>query len=288
MLSTLIANLQHQTTENLFTYSAVIVDNDVNRSAEKTVQQWQTQSTIRIDYYNQPEQNIALTRNKAVDNAAGDFIAFIDDDEFPEATWLLNLFKTLQRYKADAVLGPVRPYYVDGTPKWLIKSKLCERPSYPTGTRLPGRETRTGNVLLSKSMFQNPGDRFDPAFGRTGSEDTNYFRMMEKKGRVYVWCEEAPAYETVPPERWTTDYYTTRSFRIGGMAGRRIRRNHSIAYSLLFLVKSTVYVIGTGLLIPVAWVLGKHVYIRIATRLVYNVGLMSSLAGKSMVHDRAD
>ena len=36
------------------------------------------------------KQNIALARNKAIENAKGDFIAFIDDDEFPLDQWLLN------------------------------------------------------------------------------------------------------------------------------------------------------------------------------------------------------
>src|SRR5512145_2865383 len=134
LLSKLLSALQNQKTEDLFTYSAVVVDNDIRQSARDTVSALQKTSSIRIDYHVEPEQNIALTRNRAVDNARGNYIAFIDDDEFPIPEWLLNLYKALIRYKVDAVLGPVRPYYPDQTPRWLIKSRLCERPEHKTGT----------------------------------------------------------------------------------------------------------------------------------------------------------
>jgi len=282
MLSNLIGKLQGQVTENLFTYSAVVVDNDINRSAEDTVKNWQEASTIPVDYHSEPEQNIALARNKAVDNATGNFIAFIDDDEVPETTWLLRLYKTLKQFKADAVLGPVRPHYPEATPAWLIKSNLCERPSYKTGTRIPGRETRTGNVLLDGGMFEN--DRFDRVFGRTGSEDTNFFRMMEKKGKVYVWCEEAPAYEIVPPERWSPEFYLTRSSRIGRLAGARIRKG-SLLNSAYFLVKCAGLAAALAIVLPFSWLVGKHISMRVRTRLAYNLSLISSLIGGS-VFDR--
>jgi hypothetical protein len=46
-----------------------------------------------------------------VENADGDFIAFIDDDEFPVNNWLLALFDTCNQYNVDGVLGPVRRHF---------------------------------------------------------------------------------------------------------------------------------------------------------------------------------
>jgi hypothetical protein len=50
-------------------------------------------------------------RNKALLHAEGNFIAFIDDDEFPEDDWLCNLFKACMRFGVDGVLGPVNPHF---------------------------------------------------------------------------------------------------------------------------------------------------------------------------------
>ena len=176
MLSNLLSKLQDQVTENLFTYSAVVVDNDPNQSARQIVNTWQDKSAIHIDYYFEPEKNIALARNKAVENATGSFIAFIDDDEFPTDSWLLNLYTSLLKYGVDGVLGPVKPHYPEMTPDWLIKSKLCERPEHKTGTILHWGQTRTGNTILNKRLFENNQLWFDSAFGITGGEDTIFFK----------------------------------------------------------------------------------------------------------------
>jgi glycosyltransferase involved in cell wall biosynthesis len=85
--------LEGQKTESLFDYSNVIADNDRSESARQTVESCTRQLKISISYYVEPEQNIAYARNKAVENAKGDFIGFIDDDEFPIEQWLLNHYK---------------------------------------------------------------------------------------------------------------------------------------------------------------------------------------------------
>ena len=69
MLTHLLCELQHQKTDKLFTYSLTVVDNDYAESAKKIVETIMNESSIDIDYYCEPEQNIALARNKAVQNA---------------------------------------------------------------------------------------------------------------------------------------------------------------------------------------------------------------------------
>ena len=81
-LKRLLGELRGQDTAGLFTYSIVVADNDQLRSAQETVSDYASSSHIPIKYCVEPRQNIALTRNKAVENADGDFVAFIDDDEF--------------------------------------------------------------------------------------------------------------------------------------------------------------------------------------------------------------
>ena len=232
LLRHLLEKLQNQETDSLFTYSTVVVDNDVNKTAQTTIENVRKRSTIRIDYYNEPKQNIALARNKAVENARGNYIAFIDDDEVPVSTWLLHLYKTLQIYKADGVLGPVKPHYPDNCPDWLIKSRLCERPEHKTGTILNWGETRTGNVLLNIKMFEDKYNRFDPEFGRSGGEDIEFFKKMVKIGKVFIWCNEAPAYETVSPDRWDKEFYKRRFLRIWRFGGRKnsSARNNRAVY----------------------------------------------------------
>jgi glycosyltransferase involved in cell wall biosynthesis len=45
-----------------------------------------TGSPLAVVYRVEPRQNIALVRNAAVKHAAGDFVAFFDDDQLPRST----------------------------------------------------------------------------------------------------------------------------------------------------------------------------------------------------------
>ena len=96
LLKRLLEELRGQDTGGLFTYSIVVVDNDHSRSAEAVVGDFAVSSGIPIKYCIEPQQNIALARNRAIDNVDGDLIAFIDDDEFPIKSWLLTLFEALK------------------------------------------------------------------------------------------------------------------------------------------------------------------------------------------------
>src|SRR5207245_11391150 len=97
-LKRLLRELDRQETESDFTYSIVVADNDRLQSASPVVSECAMTSSIPIKYCVEPEQNIALARNKAVENASGDYIAFIDDDEFPAKDWLLTLFRACNKY----------------------------------------------------------------------------------------------------------------------------------------------------------------------------------------------
>jgi succinoglycan biosynthesis protein ExoM len=188
MLRRLLSKLEDQETEGLFDYSIIIVDNDRSESARQTAESCARQSKIPIRYYVEPEQNIALARNKAVANAKGEFIAFIDDDEVPGRKWLINLYKTFNEIHADGALGPVIPKYEVNTSKWVVRGKFYERPSHHTGEVLHWENTRTGNVLLTKSIFDENEKPFNLLFGRTGGEDSAFFKKNIERGYIFVWC----------------------------------------------------------------------------------------------------
>ena len=83
-LGRLLQRLDDLITEDRFEYSAVVVDNDADGSAEATMLDWAQRSRVVVSYYLEPEQNISLARNRAVGEAKGDYLAFIDDDELPD------------------------------------------------------------------------------------------------------------------------------------------------------------------------------------------------------------
>src|SRR5207245_2089705 len=128
LLTRLLDELACQETGGLFTYSVVVADNDESQSARAVVDDFASRCAIPITYCVEPRQNIALTRNKALEHAAGDFVAFIDDDEFPTKRWLLTLFNACRTYGTDGALGPVKPHFDERPPQWVVDGKLYDRP----------------------------------------------------------------------------------------------------------------------------------------------------------------
>jgi succinoglycan biosynthesis protein ExoM len=209
-LSLLLRGLDNQRTDELFSYSIVVADNDPMRSAEQIVLMFPASTSLIVRYCFQPQQNIALTRNEALQHADyGELVAFIDDDELPTNDWLYQLFKAHAAYGVAGVLGQVNPRFQFDPPEWVKKGRFFDRPTYASGYHLSWRETRTGNVLFSKHILDGVAKPFDPEFG-TGGEDEDFFRRMIEKGYAFVWCHEAPVYEIVPPSRCTRSYLLRR------------------------------------------------------------------------------
>ena len=277
LLRRLLEKLGEQDFGSLFTYSIVVADNDRLRSAEPVVAEFATISPIPISYCVEPRQNIALARNKAIANATGQFLAFIDDDEFPAKDWLLTLFKTCSKYDVDGVLGPVKPYFDEDAPTWVIKGKFYARPSYPTGFVIDWRKGRTGNVLLKRRVFAAGEQPFRPEF-HVG-EDQDFFRRMIDQGHVFIWCDEAVAYEVVPPIRWKRTFMLRRALLRG-----RMSLAHP-TFGVLDIAKSLIAVPAYLVALPLALVCGQGSFMNVVVRLFDHTGRLLALLGINPVKE---
>ena len=276
LLKRLLEGLGVQDTGGLFTYSIVVADNDHLRSAEPVVSSFSATSLIPIKYCMELRQNIALTRNRAIENADGDFVAFIDDDEFPAKGWLLTLFKVCGEYGVDGVLGPVKRHFDEAPPKWVLKGNFYERPTYPTGTTVEWSKGRTGNVLLKKHVFAG-AQPFRPEF-RTG-EDQDFFRRMIARGHVFIWCNEAVAYEVVSPIRWRRTFMLRRALLRGAIA--RIHATSGIGDVAKSVIAVTVY----AAVLPFAFLLGHHRFMTLLIKLCDHLGKLAGCLGVNLIRE---
>lgn len=278
MLRRLLARLEAQQTGGVFDYSVVVVDNDKSESARQVAEEYSRQSKIPINYLVEPEQNIALARNRAVDNAKGDFLGFIDDDEFPIEQWLLFLFRALNAYKADGILGPVLPFFEEEPPKWVRKGHFFDRVNHPTGHILDFSHTRTGNVLIKRVLFEKNRNWFDPAFG-SGGEDRDFFKRKINKGHIFVWCNEAQVFETIPPNRWKRKVLLKRALLRGKMA---TRKRESL---LLSCTKSIMAILVYGIYLPFSLMLGYHYFVENLIKCSWHCGKVFGFLGIDLVKE---
>ncbi|HVO63557.1 MAG TPA: glycosyltransferase family A protein [Terriglobales bacterium] len=271
MLKSLLEDLRGQNTGGLFTYSILVVDNDHRRSANDVVTEFAARHAIEVEYYVEPEQNIALARNKAIEHAQGDFVVFIDDDESPIQRWLLTLFEVCTLYNVHGVLGPVHPRFSETPPAWVIAGKFYDRPTYPTGFVIDWRKGRTGNTLLKREVFAGVMQPFRPEF-RTG-EDQDFFRRVIEKGYVFIWCDEAVAFEVVPPTRWSRAFMLKRAL---------LRGYTSLAHPTFAardILTSAMAAPAYALALPFALALGQGTFMSVLVRLFDHLGRLLGFVG---------
>jgi succinoglycan biosynthesis protein ExoM len=270
LLARLLERLTEQEAEGLFTFSIAVCDNDATQSAASVVSSFQQRTAIEITYVWEPRQNIARARNKVLEAARGEFIAFIDDDEFPAGDWLLNLSKALVRHRSSGVLGPVRPHFDEPPPFWIVKGRFCERPEYKTGRIMKWDESRTGNVLFLRSILEGVSEPFKPEFG-TGGEDKDFFMQMTRRGFVFIWCNEAIVYETVPPSRWTRSYMLKRAL----LRGRNILKHPQGRMDAL--AKSLVALPVYSLVLPFTLLFGQQCFMKYCIKFCDHLGRFLAL-----------
>lgn len=281
MLERLLREISGQETASTFTFSVVVIDNDSTRSADAVVQKCQREPVAglpEIVYAVEPNKNIALARNKALSHATGDFIAFIDDDEFPASGWLLNLFRTCERYRVAGVLGPVKPHFEQEPPHWLIKGGFYQRPAHSTGFVMPWQECRTGNVLFRRNILDLT-EPFRPEFGM-GGEDQDFFRRMIERGHRFIWCDEAVVYEIVPPARWTRRFMIHRALFRGRNTFRH--RKHRVRN----LLRSVIAIPAYALALPVLLLAGHHYFMKYLVKLADHLGRLLASVGLNPVTER--
>ena len=279
MLRKLLDSLTQQRTNERFTLSVVVTDNDRERSAECVVTDYASEGAVAVVYRCEPRQNIALARNEAVRHASGNFIAFIDDDEFPDPDWLATMLAACERYEAAGVLGPVKPHFDEQPPRWVIDGRFCERPEHPSGRVMRWEECRTGNLLFRRRIIEGVGEVFAPQFG-TGGEDKDFFMRMAAAGHVFRWCNEGVVHELVPRERWTRGYMLRRAL----LRGKNILR-HPVGQGGL-LARSAVAAPAYLLLLPFTLPFGQHVFMKYCIKLFDHGGRLLALMGFNPVRER--
>jgi succinoglycan biosynthesis protein ExoM len=284
MLENLLDSLSHQVlTPSLTIAKIIIVDNDPAHSGRPTVEAAQTRG-LPVHYLTQPQKNIALTRNMAVAHATAPLIAFIDDDEIATPDWLSSLYTALREHNADIVIGPVQGKLPHEAPNWVRQGGFFDAPQQSTGsTMLRGA---TNNALLKRSLIPDPKNAFNPRYGLTGGEDTDFFERLKTRGAKMIWCQEALVLETVPPDRTTVKWLLRRDFRGGQTFADILGRPKAFAPRLKWFIYRLTLAIGALFCTLSTWPFSRVLGMRCAKKSASNWGQLSTVFSKRYVEYR--
>ena len=238
----------------------IVVDNDSTGSASQVCESIIPSFKYPLTYSIEPCRGISNARNRAIAYVPqeADFVAFIDDDEVPEASWLNELLTTQYEYDADVVSGSVLPYFPSKTvATWVIKGRFFERPRYPTGHLR--KTAATNNVLVRGEIFRTMEKHFDVRFALTGGEDGHLFRRIYRAGYKIVWSDLALVYEWIPESRTNIKWLLQRTYRTYSTFSLHEKEfNGSIKTQSIAAIKASGRIIIGILLILPSLILGKH------------------------------
>jgi succinoglycan biosynthesis protein ExoM len=199
----------------------VIVDNSPEASARESVSILAVDAPVHIRYVHEPRTSIANARNAGVSASSGRLIAFIDDDMRPSPDWLNGVFEIMDSKNADVLIGAVEPVFEpcqqqrDGR---LLDTFRRDFRS-PDGASIQVRRSGyisgvgTGNSVLRRATCITSAEPFDPMFGQSGGEDTEFFLRLGQRRLKIVWSGRSLAYEIVASDRATMSYLVQRTYR---------------------------------------------------------------------------
>lgn len=220
----------------------IVADNAVEPTAEAAICATGRALGLDFTYIHAPARNISIARNACLGAAHGDWIAFLDDDEYPSPDWLRKLLAEARRGRWDAVLGPVQAIYPEATATWLrIGDFHSDRPVWIRGRIETGY---TGNALIRRRVIERAGISFCVEFGRSGGEDLDFFYRLRDAGGRIGFAPDALVVAAVPSSRLGLRYLLRRNFRRGQSHGtqqlRRCRRRDVPLNLTLALAKASV------------------------------------------------
>ena len=86
--------LLHQTGVANLNWEIIIIDNNSKDDTNKVIESYKkfSNQNFSLRYFLEKQQGIAFARMRAINEARGEFIAFIDDDNFPANDWVLQSY----------------------------------------------------------------------------------------------------------------------------------------------------------------------------------------------------
>lgn len=205
-------------TENI-SWEVIIVDNNSSDNTSKIVQDYQSRFSefVSIRYLFEPQQGAAFARLKAIKEAKGTYIGFLDDDVLPDKNWIYAAYSFCQAHpQAGAVGGQIHgDFEVEPPPEYKrvypflsirehgSKPRLFE----PNKLNLP----TTASLVVSKKVWNESFPEHLTLSGRVGSsmvasEDYELLLYIHKNGWEIWYNPNMESYHKIPAHRLERGY----------------------------------------------------------------------------------
>lgn len=211
----------------------LVVNNGSTDNSARILEQtgWRPDGfSVRVVY--EPRLGLSNARNRAIAEAQGEYLIFLDDDETPHTDWLVEYERTIRNYRPDALGGRIEVLFEGTRPAWLQDELMgfigqLSHGLEPCQLTLPNTPIFGGNFGFRREVFSSIGG-FDADLGRRGSdnsggEDTEIYRRLVDAGKCVRWAPAAVIFHRIESPKLHKRYFLDLHYRQGRMEGSRKR-----------------------------------------------------------------
>ncbi|MEA5551282.1 hormogonium polysaccharide biosynthesis glycosyltransferase HpsE [Anabaena cylindrica UHCC 0172] len=204
--------------ENL-NWEIIIVDNNSTDGTAKLIQEYQAnwRNDIPLRYIFEPEQGLAFARNKAITEAKGELVGFLDDDNLPASNWVIESYKFGQEHpKAGIYASQIHGLFEVPPPEHLkpilFYLAITERGSQPLLYEPSKQGFPPGaGLVVRRHLWKNYVPKKLFLVGRVGSsmlagEDVEAMLYIYRAGWEIWYNPEMRIEHIIPAWRLERDY----------------------------------------------------------------------------------
>jgi len=230
-------------------WEVIVVDNNSTDNTAKVVREDQANwpSAYPLKYYFEPQQGAAFARKRAVVEAQGEVIGFLDDDNLPAPDWIISAYLFAKKNpKAGAFGGKIHgAFEVPPSEDYqkVITYCLAIVEQGETAFMYPPRKgalpPTAGLVVRKQAWCKNvPKETFlrgRVGKSQMGSEDLEVLSYIQNAGWEIWYNPNMNIDHKIPPQRLSRDYLVALS-RGNGLARYYISRLRKKVWQKPFLL----------------------------------------------------
>lgn len=204
-------------------WRVLVVDNDRERSAAAAVAAACDSLAVAVELEVEPEPGAASARNRGIDVATTELVAFLDDDVVADRAWLRSLLGPVLAGVSTGAAGRVELDWRTDRPPWLAESLdgylAWFAPSATPRLLRPDEYLLSANAAFDTARLRAIGG-FDPVLGPqpgrpAGNDDTDLFRRYLGAGGTVQYVPDAVVEHELPAARLRPGYLLARTYGQG-------------------------------------------------------------------------
>jgi glucosyl-dolichyl phosphate glucuronosyltransferase len=216
-----IQSLKRQQFSSSIQVELIIVNNNSSDRTQEVVEEEALSSPFRILHAFESRQGISAARNRGIQESAGEYILFTDDDVIVQPGWIQAYYTLFQDYKADCASGKIVPLWGKQPEAWILDPALQDSLGgvfalLDHGDKIKVFDQMDMNFFYGASMgFRKSTLRelggFREDMGLVGNkrlygEDTEMAIRFFKAGKKMVYAPDAQVHHKVPANRVSLAY----------------------------------------------------------------------------------